>query len=85
MLDADGKGLDIRLGIVLPVFSILNAACSAGFMNAGDGEHRPARRANQALRHRLGPRRVADNPELHSPDAGPDGYDQRTPGRCRRG
>jgi alkylation response protein AidB-like acyl-CoA dehydrogenase len=34
MLGADGKGFDIMMGIVLPVFSILNAACSVGFMNA---------------------------------------------------
>jgi alkylation response protein AidB-like acyl-CoA dehydrogenase len=34
MLGADGKGFDIMMGIVLPVFSILSAACSVGFMNA---------------------------------------------------
>lgn len=34
MLGADGKGFDIMMAIVLPVFSILNAACSVGFMNA---------------------------------------------------
>jgi alkylation response protein AidB-like acyl-CoA dehydrogenase len=34
MLGPDGKGLDIMMGIVLPVLSILNAACSVGFMNA---------------------------------------------------
>jgi alkylation response protein AidB-like acyl-CoA dehydrogenase len=34
MLGADGKGFDIMRGIVLPAFSILNAACSVGFMNA---------------------------------------------------
>ena len=33
-LGEDGKGFDIMMGIVLPVFSILNAACSVGFMNA---------------------------------------------------
>ena len=33
-LGADGKGFDIMMGVVLPVFSILNAACSVGFMNA---------------------------------------------------
>jgi alkylation response protein AidB-like acyl-CoA dehydrogenase len=35
MLGEDGKGFDIMMGIVLPAFSILNAACSVGFMNAG--------------------------------------------------
>lgn len=34
MLGGDGKGFDIMMGIVLPAFSILNAACSVGFMNA---------------------------------------------------
>ena len=34
MLGADGKGFDIMMGIVLPAFNILNAACSIGFMNA---------------------------------------------------
>lgn len=34
MLGEDGKGFDIMMGIVLPTFSILNAACSVGFMNA---------------------------------------------------
>jgi alkylation response protein AidB-like acyl-CoA dehydrogenase len=34
MLGADGEGFDIMMAIVLPVFSILNAACSVGFMNA---------------------------------------------------
>jgi alkylation response protein AidB-like acyl-CoA dehydrogenase len=34
MLGEDGKGFDIMMGVVLPVFSILNAACSVGFMNA---------------------------------------------------
>jgi alkylation response protein AidB-like acyl-CoA dehydrogenase len=35
MMGDDGKGFDIMMGIVLPAFSILNAACSVGFMNAG--------------------------------------------------
>jgi alkylation response protein AidB-like acyl-CoA dehydrogenase len=34
MLGPDGKGFDIMMGIVLPVFSILNASCSVGFMKA---------------------------------------------------
>jgi alkylation response protein AidB-like acyl-CoA dehydrogenase len=34
VLGADGKGFDVMMGIVLPAFSILNAACSAGFMSA---------------------------------------------------
>jgi alkylation response protein AidB-like acyl-CoA dehydrogenase len=34
MLGADGKGFEIMMGTVLPTFSVLNAACSVGFMNA---------------------------------------------------
>jgi len=34
MLGGDGKGFDIMMGIVLPVFNILNAACSVGLMEA---------------------------------------------------
>lgn len=34
MLGADGKGFDIMMGIVLPVFNVLNAACSVGLMEA---------------------------------------------------
>lgn len=33
-LGDDGAGLDIALGVVLPVFQVLNAACSLGFMDA---------------------------------------------------
>ena len=33
-LGADGGGLDIALGVVLPVFQILNASSSLGFMDA---------------------------------------------------
>jgi alkylation response protein AidB-like acyl-CoA dehydrogenase len=31
----DGKGFDIMMGIVLPVFNVLNAACSVGLMDGG--------------------------------------------------
>lgn len=34
-LGADGDGLSIALGVVLPVFQILNASCSLGLMDAG--------------------------------------------------
>jgi alkylation response protein AidB-like acyl-CoA dehydrogenase len=33
-LGADGTGLDTALGVVLPVFQILNASCSLGLMDA---------------------------------------------------
>jgi alkylation response protein AidB-like acyl-CoA dehydrogenase len=32
MLGGDGEGFDIMMNIVLPVFSVLNAACSTGLM-----------------------------------------------------
>jgi alkylation response protein AidB-like acyl-CoA dehydrogenase len=34
MLGGDGKGFDIMMGIVLPVFNVLTAACSVGLMEA---------------------------------------------------
>lgn len=35
MLGGDGQGFDIMMGTVLPVFQILNAACSVGLMTGG--------------------------------------------------
>ncbi len=35
MLGTDGQGFDIMMGAVLPVFQILNAACSVGLMTGG--------------------------------------------------
>jgi len=34
MLGQDGKGFEIMMGIVLPMFNVLNAACSIGLMEA---------------------------------------------------
>jgi alkylation response protein AidB-like acyl-CoA dehydrogenase len=34
MLGADGKGFDIMMAVVLPLFNVLNAACSTGMMEA---------------------------------------------------
>jgi alkylation response protein AidB-like acyl-CoA dehydrogenase len=34
MLGDDGKGFDIMMGTVLPLFNVLNAACSVGLMEA---------------------------------------------------
>jgi alkylation response protein AidB-like acyl-CoA dehydrogenase len=34
MLGGDGKGFDIMMGTVLPLFNVLNAACSVGLMEA---------------------------------------------------
>lgn len=33
-LGEDGEGLDLALGVVLPVFQVLNASCSLGLMDA---------------------------------------------------
>jgi alkylation response protein AidB-like acyl-CoA dehydrogenase len=34
MLGADGKGFEIMMGVVLPLFNILNASCTIGLMEA---------------------------------------------------
>ena len=39
-LGDDGAGLDIALGVVLPMFQILNASCSLGLMDAAIGASR---------------------------------------------
>ena len=36
MLGGDGKGFDIMMGTVLPLFNVLNAACSVGLMEAAE-------------------------------------------------
>jgi alkylation response protein AidB-like acyl-CoA dehydrogenase len=35
MLGADGQGFETMMGVVLPVFAALNAACSSGLMTGG--------------------------------------------------
>ena len=35
MLGSDGQGFEIMMGVVLPVFAVLNAACSNGLMAGG--------------------------------------------------
>jgi alkylation response protein AidB-like acyl-CoA dehydrogenase len=35
MLGSDGKGFDIMMSIVLPIFAVLSAACSVGLMAGG--------------------------------------------------
>ncbi len=34
LLGEDGKGFDTMMGVVLPIFSVMNAACSIGLMEA---------------------------------------------------
>lgn len=48
MLGADGAGFDVMMGVVLPVFSVLNAACSIGLMEGA--VERTAKHA-AAIRH----------------------------------
>lgn len=36
-LGNDGQGFDVMMGVVLPVFSLLNSACSVGLMEAAVG------------------------------------------------
>lgn len=71
MLGADGAGLDVMLGIVLPWFSVLSAACCVGIMEAAVGQavaHATETRlehlgeslaANQVTRQRLAAARLA--------------------------
>jgi alkylation response protein AidB-like acyl-CoA dehydrogenase len=46
MLGEDGKGFDIMMGTVLPMFNVLNAACSVGMMEAA--VQRAARHASSS-------------------------------------
>ena len=47
MLGEDGKGFDVMMGTVLPMFNVLNAACSVGIMEAA---------VQRAARHASGSR-----------------------------
>ncbi len=80
MLGADGKGFDIMMGIVLPVFSILNAACSVGLMNGATAS--TAAHAAQTKHSDTGAA-LAELPtirQLHRTDAREDRYGRRAPG-----
>ena len=57
MLGEDGKGFDIMMGAVLPMFNVLNAACSVGIMESGRAADRAAceRRPLRASRIRRSP------------------------------
>jgi alkylation response protein AidB-like acyl-CoA dehydrogenase len=63
MLGADGKGFDVMMGIVLPVFNVLNAACSAGLMEAA--VRRTAEHASNT-RHSDTGSSLADLPTIRS-------------------
>jgi alkylation response protein AidB-like acyl-CoA dehydrogenase len=63
MLGGDGKGFDIMMSVVLPVFNVLNAACSAGLMEAG--VRRTAAHA-AAIRHADTGAALADLPTVRN-------------------
>lgn len=63
MLGEDGKGFDIMMQIVLPFFSILNAACSIGLMEAA--VRRTAEHAG-AIRHSDTGASLADLPTIRA-------------------
>jgi alkylation response protein AidB-like acyl-CoA dehydrogenase len=63
MLGQDGKGFDIMMGIVLPTFSVLNAACSVGLMLGA--VRRTAEHAS-ATRHADTGAALADLPTIRS-------------------
>jgi alkylation response protein AidB-like acyl-CoA dehydrogenase len=63
MLGEDGKGFDIMMGIVLPMFNVLNAACSVGLMEAA--VQRTAQHA-KAVRYTHLDSTLADLPTIRS-------------------
>jgi alkylation response protein AidB-like acyl-CoA dehydrogenase len=63
MLGENGKGFDIMMGIVLPVFNVLNAACSVGLMEAA--VRRTAEHAS-GIRHSDTGASLADLPTIRN-------------------
>jgi alkylation response protein AidB-like acyl-CoA dehydrogenase len=63
MLGHDGKGFDIMMGTVLPMFNVLNAACSVGLMEAA--VRRTAQHAGTVRYEHLGSA-LADLPTIRS-------------------
>ncbi len=63
MLGPDGGGFDIMMGVVLPVFSVLNAACSVGLM---DGALRRTAEHAAAVRHADTRAALADLPTIRN-------------------
>jgi alkylation response protein AidB-like acyl-CoA dehydrogenase len=63
MLGEDGKGFDIMMGTVLPMFNVLNAACSVGLMEAA--VQRTAQHA-KAVRYAHLDSTLADLPTIRS-------------------
>jgi alkylation response protein AidB-like acyl-CoA dehydrogenase len=63
MLGGDGKGFDIMMGIVLPVFNVLNAACSVGLM---EGAVRRTAQHASGTRHSDTDTTLADLPTIRN-------------------
>jgi alkylation response protein AidB-like acyl-CoA dehydrogenase len=63
MLGQDGKGFDIMMGTVLPMFNVLNAACSIGIMESS--VRRTAQHAG-SVRHAHAQTTLADLPTVRS-------------------
>ncbi len=63
MLGEDGKGFEIMMGTVLPLFNVLNAACSVGLMEAA--VQRTVQHASGVL-HTDTDSRLADLPTIRS-------------------
>jgi alkylation response protein AidB-like acyl-CoA dehydrogenase len=63
MLGGDGQGFDIMMGTVLPLFSVLNAACSNGLMSSAI--RRTSHHASQ-VRHSDTCASLADLPTIRS-------------------
>jgi alkylation response protein AidB-like acyl-CoA dehydrogenase len=63
MLGPDGGGFDIMMGVVLPVFSVLNAACSVGLM---EGALRRTAEHAAAVRHADTRAALADLPTIRN-------------------
>jgi alkylation response protein AidB-like acyl-CoA dehydrogenase len=63
MLGPDGKGFDIMMQAVLPVFSVLNSACSAGLM---EGAVRRTVAHASATRHSDTQAALADLPTIRN-------------------
>ncbi len=75
MLGEDGKGFDIMMGVVLPLFNVLNASCTIGLVEAAVAQNCKARGNKvRILGHCVSG--IADDSELHRTHANQDGYGQ---------
>ena len=86
MLGADGEGFDIMMGVVLPLFNVLNAACSVGLMDSAVApDHRTRERASVTQHTGAVARRPADGAHLHRAHADQDrhGATRSSPTRSR--